>query len=147
MAILVLACPCAARAAEEIDIAGEYTCRGNNPGGGTYTGKVAVTKTDQTYKILWTIGSEKHIGTAIREGNVLSVCYASKGGIGVVAYKIDKREDGARLVGRWAGLGGQKTQSETLTRDTPLPGKGNHGPPRFTRALPPPATEVSLTLQ
>ena len=142
LATLALAWPCVAPAAEEISIAGEYSCRGNNPGGGIYSGKVVITKTGQTYKVQWTIGSgEGHIGIGIREGNVLSVCFVSAGGAGVVAYKIQKGEKGPRLVGRWAGLGGQKTQSETLTKGAPLPEKGRKRPSLITRFVPHPATK------
>ncbi len=134
LATLVLAGPYVARAAEEaeeIDIAGEYSCRGSNAGGGTYSGKVAITKTGQTYKVQWTIGSSQvHAGVGIREGNVLSVCFVANGGAGIAAYKIEKGKDGPRLVGRWAGLGEQKTRPETLTRGVPLPKKGAQRPPR-----------------
>ena len=125
------------RAADEINIAGEYTCRGGNPDGGAYVGKVVITKTGQTYTVQWTIGSgQVHAGIAIREGNVLSVCFVAGGGAGVASYKIEKTEDGPRLVGRWAGLGGQKTQPETLTKGAPPPRKNNRSPRRMTRALP-----------
>jgi len=144
LAALALAGPYVARGAEEIDIAGEYTCRGGNPDGGSYSGKVAITKTGQTYKIRWTIGAAPaHAGVGIREGNVLSVCFVGGGGAGVAAYKIEKGKDGPRLVGRWAGLGEQKTRSETLTRGAPLPRKTARSPGQFTRLLPyPPAKAI-----
>ena len=147
LATLVLAGPYLARAAEgeeqEVDIAGEYSCRGGNAGGEIYSGKVAINKTGQTYQIQWKIGSEEaHAGVGIREGNVLSVCFVSAGGAGVVAYKIEKGEDGPRLVGRWAGLGEQKTQSETLTKGAPLPRERFRGPRRITRSFPHPPAEA-----
>jgi hypothetical protein len=153
LAVLILAAPQPTPAAEESDnakkadeiekleIAGTYACRGGNPGGGNYTGKVVITKTGETYKIQWTIGSgEGHIGTGIREGNVLSVCFASPGGFGVVAYRIHKDKDGPRLTGRWAGFGEQKTRSETLTK-RPLPTKSKQAQPRITKSLPLPAAK------
>ena len=137
---LVLVGPHVARAAEEVDIAGEYSCRGGNPDAGGYTGKVVITKTDQTYKIEWTIGAgQRHIGVGIREGNVLSVCFASAQGVGVVAYKIQESKDGPRLVGRWAGLGGKKTQSETLTRGSEPAEKAVPGRQQITRVSPHPS--------
>ena len=147
MAILGLAAPSSGQAAEEVDIAGEYTCRGSNPGGGTYSGKVVIHKTKQTYKVQWKIATGTYFGVAIREGNVLSVCFVSKESVGVVSYKIEEVKDGARLVGRWAGFGGQETQSETLTRGAPLPGKSDHGPPSFTRSVPDPGAQANLVLQ
>ena len=145
LATWALAGPYVARAAEEINIAGEYSCRGGSPGGQTYSGKVVITKTGQTYKIQWTIRSgEAHAGVAIREGNVLSACFVGNGAAGVVAYKIQESKDGPRLVGRWAGLRDQKTQSETLTRGAPLPRKSAQGPRRITRSSPhPPAKAIS----
>ena len=135
----MLAAPTALQAAEEIDISGEYFCRGSNPGGGSYSGKVAITKTDQTYKIQWKIGTgQGHVGIGIREDNVLSVCFVGSGGaegiamVGVVSYKIQKDKDGPRLVGRWAAFGGQKTQTETLSRSAPPPEKGTQRPQQVT---------------
>ncbi len=139
LATLALAGPYVSREAEEINIAGEYTCRGGNPGGGTYSGKVVITKTGQTYKIQWTIGSgQAHAGVGIREGDVLSVCFVDNRSAGVVAYKIQKTEDGPRLVGRWAVLGEQKTRSETLTKGAPLPKKSSPGGRRIARLFPHP---------
>ncbi len=150
LATVSLTAPFAAQAAEkadkaeEIDVAGAYACRGSNPGGGTYSGKVLITKTGQTYKIQWTIGSaQAHVGIGIREGNVLSVCFVAAEGVGVVAYKIQKDENGPRLTGRWAGLGGQKTQSETLTRGSPVPRKGVQSPSRFTQSSPRPRAKTT----
>ena len=144
LAVLILAAPQPTPAAEKsnnakeadeiekLEIAGTYSCRGSNPGGGGYTGKVVITKTGETYKIQWTIGADQgHIGTGIREGNVLSVCFASPGGFGVVAYRIHKDKDGPRLTGRWAGFGEQKTRSETLTK-RPLPSNSKQAPQRIT---------------
>ncbi len=141
LAMLSAAGPYAARAAEEeekeIDIAGQYSCRGNNPDGWAYTGKVAITKTGQTYKVQWTIGAtQAYVGVGIREGNVLSVCFASAGGIGVLAYKIQEDKDGPRLVGRWAALGGQKTQSETLTKGAPEPIRNPRRSQQITKVRP-----------
>lgn len=126
---------------EKLDITGVYSCRGGNPGGGGYTGKVVVTKTGETYKIQWTIGADQgHIGTGIREGNVLSVCFASPGGFGVVAYRIHKDKDGPRLTGRWSGFGEEKTHSETLTK-RPLPAGSKQAQPRITNSPPRPTAK------
>lgn len=150
LATMALAGPYVGRGAEEknkeeeIDITGEYSCRGSNPGGGTYFGKVAITKTGQTYRIQWKIGrNQVDAGVGIREGNVLAVCFAGEGGAGVVAYKIEKGEDGPRLVGRWAGLGDQKAQSETLTRGALQPGTNPRGPRRITEFFPRPPAKAS----
>lgn len=117
---------------EEIDIAGQYSCFGGGLGGGVYTGKVVIIKTGETYQVQWKLASgENHVGVAIREGNLLSVCYVGKQAAGVVSYKIDKDKHGPRLVGRWASLGDKKTQSETLTRG-PVPSPGKQRAPSFT---------------
>ncbi len=117
---------------EEIDIAGQYSCFGGGLGGGAYTGKVVIIKTGETYRVQWKLASgEAHVGVAIREGDILSVCYMGKQAAGVVSYKIDKDKHGPRLVGRWASLGDKKTQSETLTRG-PVPSPAKQQTPSFT---------------
>ena len=130
--LLVNASAFAADDEEEIDIAGEYSCQGGGDRGGVYSGKVTITKTGETYRVQWKIASgEAHVGVAIREGNVLSVCFVGQRVAGVVSYKIDKDKHGPRLVGRWAGVGDKKTQSETLTRG-PLPSPAKQQTPSFT---------------
>jgi hypothetical protein len=110
---LVLLVPTALRAAEGPEIGGSYTCKGVNPDGQEYRGKVRITKQGDVYHLEWTIGQESHSGVGIREENTLAVSWATQGGpSGIVVYRIGKDK---RLVGKWAVQGGKDVYSETLT--------------------------------
>ncbi len=96
------------------DITGVYRCDG-----GSYNGTVVIQKYRETYQLVWTIGAQTHTGVAIREGELLSSCWApSYGPPGIVVYKIGSDR---KLSGRYAGLGGDgKVLTETLTFVSPL---------------------------
>jgi hypothetical protein len=84
------------------DPAGTFDVKGVNPDDGSaYTGKVRVTRTGETYKVVWTIGDKpltgigvgmKMIGDRIVTGPAspddigLSVAYSSDGTVGTVIY-------------------------------------------------------------
>jgi hypothetical protein len=110
---LALLVPAALRAAEGPEIGGSYTCKGVNPDGQEYTGKVKITKKGDVYHLDWTIGQESHSGVGIREENTLSVSWAAQGGpSGIVVYRIGKDK---RLVGKWTVQDGKDLYTETLT--------------------------------
>ena len=96
------------------DITGVYRCDG-----GSYSGTVVIQKYGETYQLVWTIGPQTHMGVAIREGELLSSCWApSNGPPGIVVYRIGPDR---KLSGRYAGLGGDgKVFTETLTFVSPL---------------------------
>lgn len=98
------------------DLTGEYVIEGNNPGGsGHYGGRVAVAQTGETYQVAWIVGKARHLGTGIVTDDVLSVVFQeSAQSLGVAVYKIGA--DGT-LTGRWTGLGGKQTGSETWRKD------------------------------
>jgi len=108
---------CGRRPAETAppDICGEFRCEGENPRGGTYLASVSIAKQEGTYAVKWTLPHGGHGGVGILEGDMLSVSWLSKEGVGIVVYKV--RNDGDTLVGRWAQLDGDgRTFSEVLTR-------------------------------
>lgn len=97
---------------------GLYACKGTNPDGGTYEGRVEIAKKGDGYNLKWKVGESTYLGVALREGDVLSVAWGLPGGggtvVGVVAYKINA--DGT-LNGRWTVLGGDnKAQKESLRK-------------------------------
>jgi len=48
------------------DPIGKYSIRGTNPGDGKpYSGEVTVTRTGDTYRVVWLIGSDTYTGTGI----------------------------------------------------------------------------------
>src|SRR5579863_10274186 len=50
----------------QADAVGHYAVAGANPGGdGKYSGEVSVTKTGDTYRVVWNVGGDQYIGTGI----------------------------------------------------------------------------------
>ena len=45
---------------------GEYDVEGTNPGSGSgYSGTVRVSRTGETYNVVWTVGGTRYVGTGI----------------------------------------------------------------------------------
>jgi len=60
------------------DAVGKYSIRGTNPGDGKpYSGEVTVTKTGETCRVVWLIGSDPYTGTGIGSDDFLAVSYRS----------------------------------------------------------------------
>jgi hypothetical protein len=93
---------------------------GQNPGGGaSYTGNVAITQTDQSYQIAWTLADGSGFrGLGVEDGNLLGVGWGADAK-GVIVYQIQ----GADLDGRWTApdMGG-KLGTEKLTGGAALSG-------------------------
>ena len=75
---------------------------------------VEIKRLGDAYLVKWSKGIlDAYIGVGVRKGDVLSVCWASQGQLGVSVFHIDK---GPRLVGEWTMLGGNgMLQREILT--------------------------------
>jgi uncharacterized protein (TIGR03067 family) len=104
------------RTGDQLAIAGKYRSESVQVNGDRETADVEITRRGDCYLLKWSKGIlDAHIvGIGIRKGGVLSVCWASKGQIGVCVYELDKER---RLVGDWTILGGVgAVQRETLTR-------------------------------
>jgi hypothetical protein len=116
LALTLLLAFCLAAPAYAADIEGTYKASGTNPGGkGQYKGNVIISKSGETYKVVWSVGTA-YIGTGIVVGDVLSVAYTDEGKkwFGIVAYKI--KSGGKVLEGLWSGHNGRKLGKETLTK-------------------------------
>lgn len=92
---------------ETLAIAGKYRSELTDQ-----TGKVAVTEAvierrGDAYLVTYT-AKEKllFVGTAIRKGDQLSMCWVSAGQAGVSVYKIEKVARGAKLTGEYTMLAG-----------------------------------------
>jgi hypothetical protein len=95
------------------DPVGHYTVEGKNPGGdGSYTGIADVTKTGDTYHVVWTIEGERYIGTAIGDKSFMAISYKSGGNTGLALYG----EEGANWAGAWTYAGGTKLGIEHWIR-------------------------------
>ena len=116
VALTIVLALCLSVPAIAADIEGTYSAVGSNPGGkGQYKGNVIISKSGETYKVVWSVGTA-YIGTGIVVDDVLSVAYTdeAKKWFGIVAYKI--KSGGKVLEGLWTGHNGKKLGKETLTK-------------------------------
>jgi hypothetical protein len=110
------------------DPVGKYQLRGTNPdNSGEYAGTVSVTRTGDTYKVVWSIGDTQTIGVGIggrmvgegyqmgpasEEDSILSVAYKSGDTVGTAIYYEDP--DGVWR-GAWAYDGSTQSATESWT--------------------------------
>jgi hypothetical protein len=95
------------------DPVGRYTIRGTNPGSGsTYSGEVAVTKTGDTYRVVWNVGGQTYTGTGIGSDNFLAVSYRSGNETGLALY--GRKSDGT-WQGVWTYAGGNQIGTDLWT--------------------------------
>lgn len=138
------------------NLAGTYKCEGNTVSGEAYNGIVQIVAHEGTYRLLWTVaGGEQAVGLGISSGDLLSVSFFGSAP-GVVVYRVEKGDDGPRLVGRWTVFGADgHLFPETLTKvaapaaDAPdgAPGAQPAHPdePAQPRSTPPPARRRPLS--
>ena len=124
-ALLLAAVVALAGPAALADPIGTYRVVGTNPdSGGEYRGTVTVTRTGETYSVVWQIGNTRFVGTGlgavIRNGgffigpaessdSALAIGYASGNSFGMAMYF--EREDG-RWEGVWTYGGSDKVATE-----------------------------------
>lgn len=112
-------------ASAQADPSGKYSVSGTNPDDGKkYTGTVEVTRTGETYSVVWRIGNDVFNGTAIAgyievgnyvagaatvDDTILSVAYSSGNSYGLAVYV--QQSDGA-WEGVWTYGGGTKVATE-----------------------------------
>ena len=103
-----------ASAALAADPVGTYAIKGTTPGNnGAYSGTVTVTRTGETYSVVWVVGGTKYIGTGIGDKNFIAVSYKSADGTGLALYGAD----GGNWAGVWTYAGGRQVGSEVWSRD------------------------------
>jgi len=101
-------------AAFAADPVGQYTISGTNPGGnGQYSGTVSVTKTGETYRVIWVVGGTRYVGTGIGDKNFIAVSYKSGNDSGLALYGAK----GGNWSGVWAYSGAQRIGTETWNRE------------------------------
>jgi uncharacterized protein (TIGR03067 family) len=89
---------------ESIEIAGRYTSELVEATGRTVTTEAVVERRGDGYLVTYTLdGKLLFVGTALRKGNTLSMCWVSSGQAGVSQYRIEK---GPKLVGEYTTLAG-----------------------------------------
>lgn len=98
-------------AADRADPSGHDTVVGTNLGGeGKYTGDVTITKTGDTYHVVWHIGSDTNTGTGIAVQDVMSIVFKSGKDYGTAFYHHNP--DGY-WIGYWTFDGSSKVGIET----------------------------------
>lgn len=96
------------------DPVGRYSVEGANPGGGgKYTGTVTVTKTGETYSVIWVVGGTRYIGTGIGNKDFIAVSYRSGSDTGLALYGAD----GGNWAGIWTYAGGKQVGPEIWKRN------------------------------
>ncbi len=101
--------------AASAQVTGRYDVEGQNPDKTTYVGSVSVEKTDETYRVVWTIGGVRYTGTGIGNDDAMAISYRSGNNTGVAFLARDKGE----YVLVWTYLGGT-----TIGAERWLPRKG-----------------------
>ena len=92
---------------------GTYDVAGTNPNGGSkYSGTVTVSKTGETYRVVWVVGSTRYIGTGIGNKDFIAVSYRSGNDTGLALYGAD----GGNWAGVWTFAGGQDVGAELWKR-------------------------------
>ena len=100
-------------AAFAADPVGRYTVSGVSPGGGgSYSGTATVTKTGDTFKVVWKIGSQTYVGTGVGDHGFMAISYKSGSETGLALYG----EDGEGWKGVWTYQGGTTLGAETWAR-------------------------------
>ena len=95
------------------DPVGRYSVRGTNPGGGSpYSGEVAVTKTGDTYRIVWNVGGQTYTGTGIGSDDFLAVSYRSGNETGLALYN---RKPNGTWEGIWTYAGARQIGTDRWT--------------------------------
>jgi hypothetical protein len=92
---------------------GQYKVSGENPDGSTYRGAATVEKTGDTYKVTWTVGGDRFIGTGIGSPEAIAVGYRSGSNTGIAL--IGKEGENYQVV--WTYLNGRKLGTEKWTRE------------------------------
>lgn len=92
---------------------GTYKVEGKAPDGSSYSGTAVVSASGQTFKVVWTLGKEKYIGTAVGNDDFFAVTYDAGGSAhGLAVY--GRKDDG--WMGVWTMSGDTKVGAEKLTR-------------------------------
>ena len=95
------------------DPVGSYAVEGTNPGNGShYRGTVEISRTGETYRVVWVVGGTRYIGTGIGNKDFIAVSYRSGSDTGLALYGAD----GGNWAGVWTYAGGREVGSELWKR-------------------------------
>jgi hypothetical protein len=93
------------------DAVGSYSISGSNPGNESrrYSGTVSVERTGKTFKVVWTVGGTRFVGTGIGDDKFLAVTYRSGNDMGLALYG---HEGNGVWVGIWTYADGTEIGKE-----------------------------------
>ncbi len=95
------------------DPVGSYAISGTNPGGGShYSGTARVSKTGDTYRVVWTIDGTQYVGTGLGDKDFLAVSYKSGNSTGLALFGAD----GGNWEGVWTYANSNKVGTEIWKR-------------------------------
>jgi hypothetical protein len=105
---------------EAVNIVGKYRSELTEQGGKLVVTEAVIERRGDAYLVTYTLKEKLlFVGTAIRKGDQLSMCWISSGQAGVSVYKIEKGAHGPKLTGEYtmlAGLGVIATEVMTPWR-------------------------------
>lgn len=111
--LVAVALLCSSALAFAADPAGSYSVSGTNPGNGSsYRGSVTVSRTGNTYRVIWVVGGTRYTGTGIGNREGLAVSYRSGNSTGLALYG----SDGGNWQGVWTYAGGHDLGTEIWKR-------------------------------
>ena len=87
------------------DPVGRYSVRGTNPNGSSYSGEVRVSRTGDTYRVVWDIGNQTYTGTGIGNDDFIAVSYRAGSQTGIALYG---RKSNGVWEGVWTYAGGRE---------------------------------------
>ena len=94
----------AGRADEQVEIAGKYTSEVVDPEGKSLVTEAVIERRGDAYLVTYQKeGNLVFVGTVLRKGDQLSMCWVSGGQAGISVYKIEK---GPKLTGEFTTLTG-----------------------------------------
>ncbi len=83
---------------------GNYTVKGKEAAGGGYTGAASLTQTgDNTWRIVWKIGSQTWTGFGIGDGKIVALNFTGNGQSGVML--LVAKDDNSGYEAAWAYTG------------------------------------------
>lgn len=93
-------------------VAGRYNIDGRNPDGSGYSGTAEVQPTGDTFRVTWTIGGQRYVGTGIGTDDALAITYRSGNNTGVALLF----REGSQYKVVWTFAGGTSLGSEDWSR-------------------------------
>ena len=92
---------------------GSYNVEGVNPGNdGTYRGTATVTRTGETFRVVWVIDGTRIIGTGIGNDDFIAISIVSGRNAGIALLGAD----GPNWTGPWATANGTQVGAERWVR-------------------------------